>query len=294
MRSETAVIKVLFHEKNISRNELKRMSEEFRFFLIVNNSTDEIDNCFSDLSNILILNNLNHNGLAGAYNLGISYLMHTNPKYILFLDEDTPVDKIFDLLNLDLYDSFISKQVAAVAPNYIDSISMTKGLHLLLHRFSFKKISRDFVGISKVSFMINSFSIWRYEALLNIGNYDELMKIDLIDTDYCLRAVKMGYDLILNSNYVFVHKIGDRISYRFMSREFRSGNHGPFRRSLIMQNLIILLRKHFRLFPILLVVVISRIVYEFMGIILAEKNKVQKVKMSFIGLFNGCFASIKS
>ena len=84
MRSETAVIKVLFHEKNISRDELKRMSEEFRFFLIVNNSTDDIDNCFSDLSNIIILNNLNHNGLAGAYNLGISYLMHTNPKYIPF------------------------------------------------------------------------------------------------------------------------------------------------------------------------------------------------------------------
>jgi 3-hydroxymyristoyl/3-hydroxydecanoyl-(acyl carrier protein) dehydratase len=79
-----------------------------------------------------------------------------------------------------------------------------------------------------------------------------------------------------------------------MSREFRSGNHGPFRRSLIMQNLIFLLRKHFRSFPILLVVVISRIVYEFMGILLVEKHKVQKVKMSFIGLFKGFFASLKS
>jgi GT2 family glycosyltransferase len=40
----------------------------------------------------------------------------------------------------------------------------------------------------EVAFVINSMAIWRFEALAQIGRFNELLAIDHIDTDYCLRA----------------------------------------------------------------------------------------------------------
>jgi rhamnosyltransferase len=293
LKSRTAVIKVVFKNNFVEKREVEKLADEFMFYLIVNNTSHEIINYNSDLHNFMIVNNFNLHGLAGAYNVGIQIMANINPEYILFLDDDTPVDQLFQLLSTSFYNSFIDKSVAAVAPNYIDSRSKTKGLHILLSKYSFKRISRDYSGVSNVSYMINSCSLWRYEAVLKIGKYDEQMQIDHIDTDYCIRAIKLGYILVLNSIFSFSHNIGDRVSYRFLSKEFRSGNHSPIRRWLIMRNSIIIIRKHYRKFPILILIIFGRILYELMGILIAEKNKFYKLKMSIKGLFEGFHVSIR-
>ena len=118
------------------------------------------------------------------------------------------------------------------------------------------------------------------------------MKIDHIDTDYCLRAIENGYTLVLNSNYSFIHTIGERISYRLFNRNLRSGNHLPKRREMIMLNSILVLRKHFSKFPAFLYIIFERIIYEFIGILFSEKNKLAKLKMSFLGLLKGLFIRI--
>lgn len=283
----TVLIKVLFNNVNINQEEVIGLTSIFNYFLIVNNAEKTLKNEFNGIKNFEILNNYNKGGLAGAYNLAFLKLVDINPKYVLFLDDDTPLKQLYDIYDDHYYFSFNDKSVAAVSPSYIDSNSKTRGSHIFLNKFTFTRLPRNFIGISNVSFMINSCSVWRFEAIKEIGKYDEQLQIDHIDTDYCLRAVEMGYSLILNSNYSFAHKIGDRITYSFLFNKFRSGNHSPARRNMIMKNSILVLRKHIIKFPVFSLIISERIIYELMGIVLAETQKFEKIKMSIRGLCAG-------
>ncbi len=290
MISTTAVIKVLYNVKAINYDEVKKMTSYFKHLIIINNSEHTLENEANDIVNFNLINNYNKYGLAGAYNYGISKLINVSPDYILFLDDDTATDQFYSLYDEKYYSYFNNKFVAAISPIYIDSNSMTRGSHILLNKFSFHRIHRNHEGISEVSFMINSGSIWKYNSIKHIGKFDQMMKIDHIDTDYCLRACELGYKLILNSNYQFYHTIGNRLSYKLLSMNLRSGNHSPSRREIIMKNSILVLRKHFSSFPIFGYIIIERIVYELIGIVMIEKNKYQKLKSSFKGLVSGLFS----
>jgi rhamnosyltransferase len=290
MISTTAVIKVLYNVKAINYDEVKKMTSYFKHLIIINNSEHTLENEANDIVNFNLINNYNKYGLAGAYNYGITKLINVSPDYILFLDDDTATDQFYSLYDEKYYSYFNNKLVAAISPIYIDSNSMTRGSHILLNKFSFHRIHRNHEGISEVSFMINSGSIWKYNSIKHIGKFDQIMKIDHIDTDYCLRACELGYKLILNSNYQFYHTIGNRLSYKLLSKNLRSGNHSPSRREIIMKNSILVLRKHFSSFPIFGYIIIERIVYELIGIVMIEKNKYQKLKSSFKGLVSGLFS----
>jgi rhamnosyltransferase len=289
MISKTAVIKVLYNVNSIDYDEVKKMTSCFKHLIIVNNSDYSLENEAIDIVNFSLYNNYNKYGLAGAYNYGISKLIDIFPDYILFLDDDTATDQLYSLYDEKYYSYFNNNLVAAISPIYIDSNSMTRGSHILLNKFSFRRIHRNHEGVSEVSFMINSGSIWKYDSIKQIGKFDEIMKIDHIDTDYCLRASVLGYKLILNSNYRFYHTIGNRLTYKLITKNLRSGNHSPSRRELIIRNSILVLRKHFWKFPVFGYVILERIAYEFIGIIMVEKNKFQKLKSSFKGLFIGIF-----
>ena len=292
MKSSTAVIKVVYNNTEILSDEVLGITSLFKYFLVINNSNKEVLNNHQSISNYMILENHNINGLAGAYNLALSKLKDINPGFILFLDDDTDSASLNYLFEDNFYAVFDNQFVAATAPIYIDKNTMTRGSHMFLSKFSFKRIPRDHIGISHVSFMINSCSVWRYDALTKIGKYDELMKIDHIDTDYCLRATEMRYTLVLNSNYSFKHTIGNRVSYKFLFKNLRSGNHSPERRKMIMLNSILILRKHFKNYPVLLYIILERIAYEFLGILVAEKNKFRKIKFLLSGMIKGLFIKI--
>lgn len=292
MKFNTAVIKVVYHNTEINADEVLCITSLFKYFLVINNSEKELQNDHQTISNFMILQNHNVNGLAGAYNLALTFLANINPEFILFLDDDTDPSSLYNLFDDKFFEVFSDDLVAATAPIYIDSNTLTRGSHMLLNKFSFKRIPRNHIGSSHVSFVINSCSVWRFDAIIRIGKYDEVMKIDHIDTDYCLRATELGYSLILNSHYAFKHTIGNRVSYKLLFKTFRSGNHSPERRKMIMLNSILVLRKHIKKYPILLYVILERIVYELLGIIVAEKNSIKKIKFSLVGLAKGIFLKI--
>jgi rhamnosyltransferase len=294
MNSSTAVIKVLFEVSEINYDEVVHLTSVFKYFVVVNNSSVELSNPFNEIPNFEVYNNYNRGGLSGAYNMALAGLNKYNPEFILFLDDDTSYIQLLKLFDAKFYSNFNNPFIAAVSPMYIDSKSKTKGSHFLLKKYSFSRIPRDYIGISSVSFMINSCSVWRHECIKKIGKYDENLKVDHIDTDFCLRAIKHGYSLILDSNYVFMHTIGNRISYNIFNKKYRSGNHSSKRREMIMKNSILVFRKHAKAFPILSYIILERVIYEFIGIIIAENNKLEKIKMSLKGLYLGITSGKKS
>lgn len=258
--------------------------KDFHKTIVVNNSYKPIYTNY-DYGNIIILNNLNNNLLAGAYNLALDFinLKYSYVEYIVFIDEDSDLKIIPKTYTPNFFEYFSScEKIASISPQYFDINSKSFPNYLLLNKYTLKYLDNKDKFL-KVSFTINSFSVWRYEAILDIGSYDVNLKLDHIDSDYCLRAAELGYSIYINRSYSFNHSIGDRIPYRFFSFYFNSSNHSIFRRIYITKNSFLILKKHFKFYPILIYLILSRIIYDLLGILLVEKNKLSKFKSVFKG-----------
>jgi len=114
-----------------------------------------------------------------------------------------------------------------VAPTYRDSATGIQLAPIQLFRFRWRVLARDLTEPVAVSFLINSMSLWRLDALRRIGPYDERLAVDHIDTDYCLRASALGYRLMLNPAVAFEHAIGARRKYRFLAVRCRRAGMIP-------------------------------------------------------------------
>lgn len=242
------------------------------------------------IKNLSIISNLNKGGLAGAYNLAISQIDNciSDATHILFLDDDTDVESLPVFLESEITLEYANKpMVAAIAPSYVDSRTGMSGRYIHLNKFSFRMSERELSNPLEVSFLINSMSLWRLSAIKEIGLYSQKLGVDHIDTDYCLRAKLKNFSLILNPSIKFIHSIGKREKYKFFGLEMQSGGHNRFRRKMISRNTFILAKHYFKYFPSFSVLCFLRILYEVLGIVLVESDKLGKLRAIFAGLLSG-------
>jgi rhamnosyltransferase len=130
-------------------------------------------------------------------------------------------------------------------------------------------------------------SLWKLNSLRHIGFYNTQLKVDHIDTDYCLRAALNKFELMLNPTVTFVHSIGKRRKYRLLGMTLQSGGHSPQRRELIARNSILLGRHYLIRYPSFAVLSLIRISYEILGIMLVENNRSRKLFAVIKGAVTG-------
>ena len=229
---------------------------------------------------VSVIDNRNVGGLAGAYNAALSRIDTDHPQatHVLFLDDDTDTGALDAFLASDVTrDAASRSDVAAVAPAYVDRETGLRGTHIRLHALYYEVVPREVRQPTSVSFLINSMSLWRLDAIRRIGTYNTKLKVDHVDTDYCLRAAAENFILILNPMVTFVHSIGKRKKYRIMGKTLQSGGHNSQRREMIARNTILLARHYLGRFPSFTVLCFVRIVYEVLGIVMAENNRLSKL-----------------
>lgn len=242
---------------------------------------------------VSILRNSNVGGLAGAYNCAIDYISGKckETTHILFLDDDTDTTSAAAFLQSSLtYKWANDPGIAAISPAYVDRATGLKGSHIQLFRWRYRFLPRDLSSPKWVSFLINSMSLWRYEAIVKIGLYSTELAVDHIDTDYCLRASLLNYKLILNPNIEFAHSIGNRRSFKFLGRTMQAGGHDSSRRFMIARNTVLISKKYALDYPAFFFLCISRLIYEFVGIVLAEDKRSQKLLALAKGMISGLFS----
>lgn len=241
---------------------------------------------------LTVLRNRNRGLLAGAYNRALDWLRaHPVADHVLFLDEDSEVEPVAVFLAAGTVRLALARsEVSAVAPLYVERETGLPGAHIRLARWTFRVLPREPEGPVEVSFLINSMSLWKWSALDHIGPYNEGLGLDHIDTDYCLRAGRLGYRLILDPCVRFSHSIGRRRPYTLFGKRLQSGGHGPARRRAIGRNTV-LLAKHFGgRHPAFLFLCLARLGYELLGIAVAETGRAAKLGGLLGGALGGLFA----
>lgn len=215
-------------------------SEKNDVIIVDNASSNQeiLNKKLSNFDNVVIISLSENNGIAYAQNLAIKYAVEKRIKFILFFDQDSHIDKNF-ISNLFLDFERIStntKQVAAIGPRLIDE---KQGFYFpalkfnnygLIDKISVENISEPI----EVSFLISSGTLVSVKALKEIGLMRDEFFIDFVDTEWCFRALSMGYKLYMSDKAFMKHSIGDD-TLKFAN--FNIPVHSGFRRYYRIRNL---------------------------------------------------------
>lgn len=224
--------------KNLSNLifELKNQCETI--IVVDNNSKVGVNSEINKDSSCILINLKNNQGIAYAQNIGINKAIELEADFILFFDQDSKISGSFvgDLISDYKKISLENTKVAAIGPRFIDE---NKGFYFpalkfnkygLIDKFSVENISAPV----EVSFLISSGTLVSVESLKAIGLMKEEFFIDFVDTEWCFRALSMGYKIYMSEKAVMKHSVGDD-TISFLN--FKIPVHSGYRRYYRIRNL---------------------------------------------------------
>jgi rhamnosyltransferase len=215
MMSKPAVLIniVLYHpDKDKILNLISICSQyEKTKILLFDNSEDsqsfEIDNN----KNIILIKSPKNVGVGGAHYTACKMAEAENFDFLLFLDQDSqlPADFISNMLSGFYRLKKLHANLCAVGPTWNDpelGKSLTRALKNKL-RSLLKAPNLKHVLIS------SGMLIW-VPTLKHIGYPKREYFIDLVDTEWCLRALYKKYEIVMLSNVHMLHRIGEVKKFR--------------------------------------------------------------------------------
>jgi rhamnosyltransferase len=151
-------------------------------------------------------------GLATAQNIGLRRAMKEAFTHVLLLDQDSELTNgtVLGLLGAERALCETGHKVAAVGAMYIDVKTNIPAASHRYRPFRLEKI-RVPIGSSPIEsdWLISSGSLIRCSILQEIGLMREELFIDVVDTEWGLRARSMGYISFLVPSVTIAHSIGD-------------------------------------------------------------------------------------
>lgn len=177
-------------------------------------------------------------GIAHAQNIGIREALDAGAGAILFLDQDSKIDR--DCIAA-LRSALRVERAMVVGPVCVDEKT---GIELPATRLDRYGLPRPvFAGGSgnrAVDVLISSGTLATRAALVAAGPMDEQLFIDSVDTEWCLRCRSRGIAIELVSEAVLRHSIGTRL-IRFGPLTLQM--HSPVRCYYQIRNCFLLWRK---------------------------------------------------
>lgn len=187
-------------------------------------------------------------GIAAAQNAGIQWARDRGAEFVLLMDQDSiPNPEMVSQL-LVTYDGLVAKEirVAAVGPRYRDNDNGTLSPFVRVGFLGFKLLEcLDGSSHVEADFLISSGALLPLSAIDAIGQMDESLFIDHVDTEWCFRAKAHGFRLFGVCDALMNHTLGERRQEIWFMRQRTISYHKPFRYYYIYRNSILLYRRKY-------------------------------------------------
>jgi GT2 family glycosyltransferase len=188
------------------------------FILLIENSSDKkiIQKIRITYPNLAIIENKKNLGYAGGNNIGIQAAIASGAEYIFLLNNDVILEK--DVLEKCVSAMEKSPGCGACQPVIVASqnkgITWSAGTQLFFGypRLFLKGTKLQKNGIKTAPFgLVGCAILFRRTALQKTGLFDEDLFLFHEETDWCIRAKKMNFALLIISNAIVCHKISTTI-----------------------------------------------------------------------------------
>ena len=201
--SDCYIIVVLFYPSDIAVCGFDDLGEEYPVILVDNTprSTNKYD---LKKAKYYLLNE--NKGIAYAQNVGIAKAIESGAKQIFFFDQDSVVSRDFVRRMLDAFLKLQQQDswTAALGPTIVDKTTGVDYKHSIFIE-----------EYAKVTTIISSGSIVSVAALQDAGWMDERLFIDLVDHEWCWRAVSKGWHIYMTNKVKLAHKVGNNVRHIF-------------------------------------------------------------------------------
>ncbi|MFM0380146.1 glycosyltransferase family 2 protein [Paraburkholderia strydomiana] len=187
-------------------------------------------------------------GIAAAHNAGIRWARDWGSKYVLLMDQDSLPDPgmVARLCSANEMLESTGNRVAAIGPRFRDSDSGRLADHVKFGKWRIERAScSSGEQIVKVDFLISSGSLIRTQTLNVVGDMDEALFIDHVDTEWVLRARAKGYLTWGHCDAVMTHSLGETRRRIWLGRWRDVPIHKPFRYYYIFRNSLLLQRRDY-------------------------------------------------
>lgn len=249
------------------------VSDESEFVFVDNSLTpNEIRN-----EKVKYIHNKNNGGIAGAFNMGISYLYSKGCDFVFTFDQDSIIPaNFFSAMKLFIAE----KKAEIVCPNFFDVNSKTYATFVKLKKFSYHVVDRP----ETTAFAISSGMGISKEVWNKLGKFKEEYIIDHVDTDYCLRAMGKNINIYVNYDVCLEHSIGNRTVHKLLGITIKPNHHSAVRKYYIVRNGTHLSFHYFFRYPSYFYLNFLRVIHESVCVLFYEKCKIVKVKAVIKGL----------
>jgi rhamnosyltransferase len=185
-------------------------------------------------------------GVAAAHNAGIRWARERGAKYVLLLDQDSLPDPGMVAALKSAYEDLLAagNKVAAVGPRCKDSQSGHLAPHVRFGGMRFAPIAcKADQRVVMTDLLISSGSLISMEVLDTIGEMDEQLFIDQVDTEWVLRARAKGYMAWGHCEAAMNHSLGELRRRVWLGRWREIPLHKPFRYYYMVRNSLLLQRR---------------------------------------------------
>ncbi len=232
---------------------LKALEQQKCEVLVVDNGSDnlpQIELVVKALECVSLESLARNAGLGAAHNVGIGYAKARGYDYILIMDQDSvPLDSMVANLLIAHKIKSVKKTVSAVGVSYLNSDNGSESFFIRFGRRKFVRRycrDKDDDGCIEADFLISSGSLLSIKAIDSIGEMDEGLFIDHVDTEWFLRAKAAGFTAYGVCEARMQHGLGETThTVALGGRERNVPQHKPFRYYYIFRNSVLLYKRSY-------------------------------------------------
>jgi rhamnosyltransferase len=249
---QTAAVVVTFHpDLDVLTRVLEGTARQVdRIYIVDNGSDSSLAASLAQLpfADRLEIDRLGRNfGVACAQNRGLKGICARGYRYALILDQDSILSPGMVRALAAAIDEAqrAGHRVAAAGPRYVDPRTGNESFFLALGGWRFRKLTcanHSGQAFLQVDWLISSGSLVRTDTFGDIGLMNELLFIDDVDTEWCLRARSKGFAVLGACKAVMDHTLGARKVRVRLQREHEVPVHAPLRLYFMMRNHFLLAR----------------------------------------------------
>ncbi|MBI4652922.1 glycosyltransferase [Candidatus Kuenenbacteria bacterium] len=247
-------------------------------FVVDNSDKKEIDiiNILKSKKKIYYIDNHGNQGIANDLNVGAQKAIENGYDWLFTIDADSKVSSKMIPSLVECLSFYDQNNIGIISPIHKNKYGKLSG-----------KIAKNEVS-SKILITMTSGNLLNLNAYKKVGPFMEKLFIDFVDNEYCLRLNLNGFLVIQVNNAILEHNLGNQKKYFC----FYPTNHPPIRRYYITRNRFFVINLYKKNFPNFYKSEIKKFYRELIGILIAEKDILLKIKVIILGYIdyrNGVF-----
>lgn len=196
-----AVTTTFFPEEQVIYKNWQVLFNEIDKYIIINNSKDYVFTALLNCDNLEVVSNDNV-GVSGGLNIGIKRAIELDADFIILFDQDSISGKglIGSLLNAP----GLVEGMVVVAPNIFHKTTETE-----IHSKFFghgKSLNARYTHVNRTQ---TSGLLVPVGVFKNVGFFNENYFLDFVDTEWCRRVSKAGYQILIDKESTLYHEFGE-------------------------------------------------------------------------------------